>query len=178
MRIELDQSKILVPTAEFEFGFASLLTGQPEKLILRGLDLDLVGLDDLFIERYRTGLATVTRPAAAVPVLSEIPKYNSVGLREFLASVSSDSGPPPAGNRHEFSGQTLDQGVDSATPVSEELTSSGNQTMPSTSASPAPGVVRQDPVLGHQLLLEHSRTILTILANADSTSKQIFNQVD
>ncbi len=42
MRIELDQSKILVPTAEFEFGFASLLTGQPEKLILRGLDLDLV----------------------------------------------------------------------------------------------------------------------------------------
>ena len=42
MRIELDQSKILVPTAEFEFGFASLLTRQPEKLILRGLDLDLV----------------------------------------------------------------------------------------------------------------------------------------
>ena len=42
MRIELDQSKILVPTAEFEFGFASLLTIQPEKLILRGLDLDLV----------------------------------------------------------------------------------------------------------------------------------------
>ena len=42
MRIELDQSKILVPTAEFEFGFASLLTRQAEKLILRGLDLDLV----------------------------------------------------------------------------------------------------------------------------------------
>ena len=42
MRIELDQSKILVPTAQFEFGFASLLTRQPEKLILRGLDLDLV----------------------------------------------------------------------------------------------------------------------------------------
>ena len=42
MRIELDQSKILVPKAEFEFGFASLLTRQPEKLILRGLDLDLV----------------------------------------------------------------------------------------------------------------------------------------
>ena len=42
MRIELDQSKILVPTAEFEFGFTSLLTRQPEKLILRGLDLDLV----------------------------------------------------------------------------------------------------------------------------------------
>ena len=31
-----------MPTAEFEFGFASLLTRQPEKLILRGLDLDLV----------------------------------------------------------------------------------------------------------------------------------------
>jgi hypothetical protein len=42
MRIELDQSKILVPTAEFEFGLASLPTRQPEKLILRGLDLDLV----------------------------------------------------------------------------------------------------------------------------------------
>ena len=42
MRIDVDQSKILVPTAEFEFGFASLLTRQPEKLILRGLDLDLV----------------------------------------------------------------------------------------------------------------------------------------
>ena len=42
MRIELDQSKILVPTAEFEFGFASLLTRQAEKLILRGLDLHLV----------------------------------------------------------------------------------------------------------------------------------------
>ena len=42
VRIELDQSKILVPSAEFEFGFASLLTRQPEKLILRGLDLDLV----------------------------------------------------------------------------------------------------------------------------------------
>ena len=42
MRIELDQSKISVPTAEFEFGFASLYTRQPEKLILRGLDLDLL----------------------------------------------------------------------------------------------------------------------------------------
>ena len=42
MRIELDQSKILVPNAEFEFGVASLLTRQPEKLTLRGLDLDLV----------------------------------------------------------------------------------------------------------------------------------------
>ena len=29
IRIELDQSKILVPTAEFEFGFASLMTRQP-----------------------------------------------------------------------------------------------------------------------------------------------------
>jgi len=42
MRIGMDQSKILVPTAEFEFGLASLFTRQPEKLILRGLDLDLV----------------------------------------------------------------------------------------------------------------------------------------
>ena len=33
IRIELDQSKILVPTAEFEFGFASLLTREPEKLM-------------------------------------------------------------------------------------------------------------------------------------------------
>ena len=32
----------MVPAAEFEFGFASLLTRQPEKLVLRGLDLDLV----------------------------------------------------------------------------------------------------------------------------------------
>ena len=46
IRIELDQSKILVPTAEFEFGFASLMTRQPEKLILRGLDLDLVKTED------------------------------------------------------------------------------------------------------------------------------------
>jgi acyl transferase domain-containing protein len=144
-----------------------------------GLDLDLEGLDGLFIERYRTGLATVTRPAAAVPVLSEIPQYNSVGLGEFLASVSSDSGPPPAGRRRESSAQTFsDQGVDSLTPVSEESMSPGNLTMPSTSASPAPGVAQQDPVLGRQLLLEHSRTILTMLASADSTSKQIFNQVD
>ena len=43
MRIELDQSKILVPTAEFEFGFASLLTRQPEKLILRGLGRYWIG---------------------------------------------------------------------------------------------------------------------------------------
>jgi hypothetical protein len=42
MRIKLDQSHIVVPAAEFEFGFASLLTRQPEKLVLRGLDLDLV----------------------------------------------------------------------------------------------------------------------------------------
>ena len=41
MRIKLDQSHIVVPAAEFEFGFASLLTKQPEKLVLRGLDLDL-----------------------------------------------------------------------------------------------------------------------------------------
>jgi hypothetical protein len=93
--------------------------------------------------------------------------------------VSSDSGPPPAGRRRESSGQTFsDQGVDSLTPVSEESMSPGNLTMPSTSASPAPGVAQQDPVLGRQLLLEHSRTILTMLASADSTSKQIFNQVD
>ena len=38
----MDQSKILVPTAKFEFGFGSLLTGHPEKLILRSLNLDLV----------------------------------------------------------------------------------------------------------------------------------------
>ena len=144
-----------------------------------GLDLDLEGLDGLFIERYRTGLATVTRPAAAVPVLSEIPQYNSVGLGEFLASVSSDSGPPLAVRRRESSCQTFsDQGVDSSTPVSEESISPGNLTMPSTSASPAPDVVQQDPELGPQLLLEHSRTILTMLASADSTSKDIFNQVD
>ena len=42
MRIEVDQSKILVPTAELEYSFASLVTMQPEKLILSGLDLDLV----------------------------------------------------------------------------------------------------------------------------------------
>ena len=46
LRIEVDQSKILVPTAEFEYGFASLLTLQPEKLILSGLDLDLVKTED------------------------------------------------------------------------------------------------------------------------------------
>ena len=34
MRIELDQSKILVPAAEFEFGFASLLTSQDRKSVV------------------------------------------------------------------------------------------------------------------------------------------------
>ena len=41
MRIKIDQSQVEVPAAEFEFGFSSMLSGQPEKLVLRGIDLDL-----------------------------------------------------------------------------------------------------------------------------------------
>ena len=40
--MQLQESTLQIPSPEFEFGVATLLTGQPEKLVLRGLDLDLV----------------------------------------------------------------------------------------------------------------------------------------
>ena len=42
VQMQLQESTLQIPSAEFEFGLATLLTGQPEKLVLRGLDLDLV----------------------------------------------------------------------------------------------------------------------------------------
>ena len=42
VQMQLQESTLQIPSAEFEFGLATLLTGQPEKLLLRGLDLDLV----------------------------------------------------------------------------------------------------------------------------------------
>ena len=43
IQMEVQESTLLIPAAEFELGFSSLLTGQPEKLVLRGLDLDVRG---------------------------------------------------------------------------------------------------------------------------------------
>jgi len=40
--ITVGESTINLPAAELEFGLSSLLTGQPEKLVLRGVELDLV----------------------------------------------------------------------------------------------------------------------------------------
>ena len=42
VQMQLQESTLQIPSAEFEFGLTTLLTGQPEKLVLRGLDLDLV----------------------------------------------------------------------------------------------------------------------------------------
>ena len=42
VQMQLQESTLHIPSAEFEFGLATLLTGQSEKLVLRGLDLDLV----------------------------------------------------------------------------------------------------------------------------------------
>ena len=42
VQMQVQQSTLQIPAAEFEFGLATLLTWQPEKLVLRGLDLDLV----------------------------------------------------------------------------------------------------------------------------------------
>ena len=42
VQMQVQQSTLEIPAAEFELGVATLLTGQPEKLVLRGLDLDLV----------------------------------------------------------------------------------------------------------------------------------------
>ena len=42
VQMQVRQSTLQIPAAEFEFGLATLLTWQPEKLVLRGLDLDLV----------------------------------------------------------------------------------------------------------------------------------------
>ena len=42
VQMQVQQSTLQMPAAEFEFGVATLLTGRPEKLVLRGLDLDLV----------------------------------------------------------------------------------------------------------------------------------------
>ncbi|QPN59296.1 hypothetical protein H8F24_14820 [Synechococcus sp. CBW1002] len=143
-----------------------------------GLDLNLGALDGLFIERYRTGLATVIKPATAVPVHSEIPQYNSVGLRDFLTSLASDVVPPSSGSRSESSSQTVSAQDPTSMAVISDPTSSGARSTSSPNALPVPVVKEQDPVLGQQLLLEHSRTILTILASAEASSKQILKQVD
>ena len=143
-----------------------------------GLDLDLDALDGLFIERYRTGLTMVTRPAAAVSVLSEIPQYNSTGLKEFLASPSTDS--PTAANtdRQASTSQLIPIQEEKSIPSPVESNSPGIRASDLHSHSSELVGSQEDPALQQQLLLEHSRTILAILASADATSKQIFSQVD
>ncbi|MCP9845941.1 hypothetical protein KBY86_03400 [Synechococcus sp. Lug-A] len=143
-----------------------------------GLDLDLDALDGLFIERYRTGLTMVTRPAAAVSVLSEIPQYNSTGLKEFLASLSTDS--PTAANtdRQASTAQLIPIEEEKSIPSPVESNSPGIRASALHSHSSELVGSQEDPALQQQLLLEHSRTIMAILASADATSKQIFSQVD
>ena len=143
-----------------------------------GLDLDLEALDALFIERYNTGLASVIKPSSAVPVFSEIPQYNSVGLRDFLTSLPSDVVPPSSGSRSESSSQTVHVQDAACMAVTSDPSSSGAGTTSSSNELADPILAEQDHALGQQLLLEHSRTILTILASAEASSKQIFNQLD
>ncbi len=143
-------------------------------LWVSGVDLDLEALDALFIQRYRTGLTQVSRPKNAVPVLSEIPLYNSVGLREFLsagagtgqaelpasplAPLPSPAPAPPLPVR----GEAQPQNGVLATTVS-------------VAASAAGGLASPDSDEAYQLLREHTKTILELIVNTDSATKQYFS---
>jgi hypothetical protein len=120
----------------------------------------------------------VTRPAAAVSVLSEIPQYSSTGLKEFLASLSTDPLTPANTGRQELTAQVIPIQEEKSIPSPVESNSPGIRASTIHSHSSELVGSQEDPALKHQLLLEHSRTIMTILASADATSKQIFNQVD
>ena len=95
--INAEESSIKLPVAEFEFGLTSLTTGKPEKLVFRGLELDLVKTTEGWSGHKIFGFIGMLSGKSAKNASAQVNHgLQKIGIDDFSITLADASGQLPS----------------------------------------------------------------------------------